>query len=259
MNTPSQSKWLALTTFVCACFTFSATAADFDQAFDVKAGGQLELKTESGSIQVRTHKAATVLVEVDIKGRDAEDFEVTAELSGNTVSVNGEVDGRGWNRKLQVEFLVTVPKEFNVDLDTAGGSIKVSDLNGDLMAHTSGGSIRIGAVRGKVELNTSGGSIQTEEIYGSLNAHTSGGSIRATFAEQLQEDAVLDTSGGSIVAYLLPESKIDLDASTSGGRVKTDFKVNGRIKKQSIRGEINGGGPELRLRTSGGSVTIREL
>ncbi|MDO6695812.1 hypothetical protein Q4574_21125 [Aliiglaciecola sp. 3_MG-2023] len=77
--------------------------------------------------------------------------------------------------------------------------------------------------------------------------------------KQPNKDAELSTSGGSITAYLLDTLAIDIDASTSGGRVRSEFDVDGRVKKQSIRGEINGGGPTLELHTSGGSVSIKKL
>lgn len=238
---------------------FSATAADYEKEFNIAAGGKLDVKTDAGSIKVLTHSRATATVEARIDGRDADDFVVTSELKGNVLQVRGEVEGRSWNRRLKVEFIITVPEQFDIQLDTSGGSLEISDITGDINAHTSGGSIRVGTIKGDVELDTSGGSIKTEEVYGALNARTSGGSIKATFAEQLKDDAVLDTSGGSITAYLVEDIQIDLDASTSGGRVSTDFDVTGKVKKRSIRGEINGGGPKLKLRTSGGSVTIRSL
>jgi len=55
--------------------------------------------------------------------------------------------------------------------------------------------------------------------------------------------------------------KLNLDAKTSGGRVHTDFPVTvrGEISRRMLKAELNGGGPELYLRTSGGSIHIREL
>lgn len=259
MQQQGLNKWFATATLLLSVFSFGAMAEVIEKKFEVAPGGTLDLRTQSGSVKILTHKASTVLLEVELRGDDTDLFELSTDVSGNDVEVIGEVKGRGWNRDLRIKFEVTVPENYNVEVDTSGGSIGVEDLIGNVDVRTSGGSIKVGSVKGRVKLHTSGGSIQTEEIYGPLNAHTSGGSIRATFAEQLTEDATLDTSGGSIVAYLVPEAKVDLDASTSGGRVKTDFDVNGRIKKQSIRGEINGGGPELQLHTSGGSVTVRSL
>ena len=52
-----------------------------------------------------------------------------------------------------------------------------------------------------------------------------------------------------------------VNAGTSGGRVRTEFPVTirGEISKRKLQAKINGGGPELYLRTSGGSIYLNEL
>ena len=90
-------------------------------------------------------------------------------------------------------------------------------------------------------MQTSGGAIRVEEVVGNIDAYTSGGSINATISKQLSDDCRLRTSGGSVTVYLVSDIAVDLDASTSGGRVKSEFDVDGLVKKQKIRGKINGG------------------
>jgi len=199
--------------------------------------------------------------------------------------------------KLNVRFIITVPNEYDVDLKTSGGSISVDDLVGEAIAKTSGGSlnfkfidgtvrgktsggsisldgcngdadistsgggIRIGKVRGNVDASTSGGSITVEEVYGSIDASTSGGSVSATIKEQPQHDCKLTTSGGSISIYVSENIKANIDAKTSGGSVSSDFPVSfrGKVDSSHLKGEINGGGPEIYLRTSGGGININSL
>ena len=200
-------------------------------------------------------------------------------------------------RYLNIRFYLKVPEKYNVDLYTSGGAISVDDLEGKVMARTSGGSlefghikgpvrgktsggsivldgcegtadvktsggsITIGKVSGDVVAHTSGGGIEVDEVMGSIDATTSGGSVSARIAKQPENDCRLKTSGGSVTVYMAKGTKVDVDASTSGGRVRTDFPVTirGEISKRSLRAKINGGGPELYLRTSGGSIYIREL
>ncbi|XOV77406.1 MAG: DUF4097 domain-containing protein [Aestuariibacter sp.] len=229
-----------------------------EKEFTVANGGTLDLRTDVGALDIRTHDKETIEMEVDIRGEREDEFEVTYKVSGDDLDVVGELENRRkWGNGLRVHFFLTVPENYDLELQTSGGSISISDLQGDIDAKTSGGSISIGDVRGDVELHTSGGSISTENIYGEIDAHTSGGSVTVRFAEQIKKNASLSTSGGSITAYLPADIKVDLNASTSGGQVRSDFDVNGRIKKNSIKGEINGGGPELSLRTSGGSVKVK--
>ena len=207
----------------------AVSMADVNESLNATAGGTLDLKTDAGKLIIDTHSSDSVLLDVTIDGKNADDFDVSHESDGANVTIRGEMDGQwGWSRSVRVTFRVTVPENYNLELDTSGGSIEINDLTGDVDAHTSGGSIEVG-------------------------------SIDVTIAEQLTEDAVLDTSGGSISARIIEDAQIELDASTSGGRVRTDFDVDGRVKKRSIRGDINGGGPLLKLRTSGGSISIKSL
>lgn len=69
--------------------------------------------------------------------------------------------------------------------------------------------------------------------------------------------AASPTSGGGITVYLADGIGVDLDASSSGGRVDSDFAVDAETKtKSTLVGRINGGGPQLHLRNSGGGVQI---
>ncbi len=219
------------------------------KSFDVSAGGLLKLQTDVGALRIRSHDKDSVLVEVDIDGSNEDKFDVTFDTSGNDVSVNGELErsksGSWRGNNLRVTYTITVPESYNLDVDTSGGSIKIKDLKGDVNAHTSGGSISLGHIDGLVTVKTSGGSITVEEVTGTINAKTSGGSIKATISQQPTGDSVLKTSGGSVTVYLADDIAVDLSAKTSGGRVRSDFEVNGSVKKKSIKGTINGGGPDL--------------
>ncbi len=148
----------------------------------------------------------------------------------------------------------------SADLNTSGGSISIDSANGNVHAQTSGGSINIADVNGMVDASTSGGGIRLKEIAGVVNASTSGGSIEAEVLGQPDEDMRLSTSGGTVTLRLDPSVRADIDAQAPGGPVSTDFgiSVRGEIKKSKLQGEINGGGPLLTLRSSGGSVRIRE-
>lgn len=229
------------------------------ETFKVKSGGTLYLDSDSGSVDVQSHDKDTVEVLVKIKDNDADSFKVTYEQDGNDIKIEGEKGRSFFSNSGNVKLIIKIPNKYNVDLETGGGSIKLSDLNGKVNAHTFGGSISLGRIQGDVTVKTSGGTIRVEEVAGNINAHTSGGSIRAMISKQPTDDCRLTTSGGSVTAYLLPSIKVDLRASTSGGRVRSEFGVDGSVSKRSIKGQINGGGPDLVLKTSGGSVSIKEI
>jgi hypothetical protein len=182
-----------------------------------------ELRTSGGSITVG-----------DLQGR------VDAKTSGGGLefgSIRGTVNGR-----------------------TSGGSVTVGDCTGDVDVQTSGGGIRVGRTEGNVLVRTSGGGITLESVSGSVTAKTSGGSIQATFTKSPTADCVFETSGGGISVTAPADLKADIDGRTSGGRVSTDFPVTvtGVIDPHKLAARINGGGPLLTLRTSGGGIRLEK-
>ncbi len=239
-----------------------ANEKDITERFSVNSGGTLTLESDSGSIKIRSHNEQVVEVNVE-NPSESRGFVVNFKQSGDDVSVIGESEQRNWwgwwGSSNRIKYVVYVPQNYNLKLKTGGGSIDISDLEGDIVARTSGGSIKLGKITGDVKVRTSGGSIKVDEVAGLIDASTSGGSVRATLTQQPTQDSRLTTSGGSVTAYLAKGIAVDVVAKTSGGSVSSEFKVNGYLSKRKIEGEINGGGPELYLRTSGGSVRIKEL
>lgn len=280
----------------------------------------------SGCSNVAAGSSVDVKVIREVRERYEDDaqqilseHQVNVSQSGNDIIVTTEVSDRArdrWNdeyrnTRLRVRFEISVPRDYNVDLETAGGNIKVDDLNGDLRsetaggnldfgnisgtiwahtaggnitlegssgsadvstsggnitigdvdgdvdAETSGGSIRIERAGGEVHASTAGGNIEVREVGGTIKATTSGGNVSATITRQPAGDCRLSTSAGTVTVTLAEGIAVDVDARTSIGGVSSDFSIDGTVGRNSIRGSINGGGPELHLRTSAGSIRIR--
>jgi hypothetical protein len=296
------------------------------KSISAKPGGRLIFSTAMGPIQV-TPGSDTVEVEAHFRGnpnsrqefdRMLKDITLDVSQAGNDIRVTPRFQGvwtgsrpgfsnwfgwgghnwchRGgcleytWLREM--DFRIRVPQQFNVELETAGGSIKVGDLKGEVRArtsggslhfgridgpvdgrtsggsievlgargrtsvHTSGGSIRIEETSGEVEADTSGGAIHIERTSGRVEAHTSGGSIRVN---RVQGPVSASTSGGGITVALSDGRGYDVDAETSGGGVTSDFSslAPRDRERHRVQGQVNGGGSAVRLRTSGGGIHIR--
>ena len=259
LNTKNTFKYVPIALLLMAG---SLQAKNYNEEFTVANGGLLKVVTDVGAIDIETHAKETVLVEVEISGKNEGDMSVHFEKSGDNVSIKGDFDRSGFsfgNNNIRVTYKITLPQTYNIDLDTSGGSINIENLKGKVDAYTSGGSISVENAQGDVDIKTSGGSLDLVNIIGKINAKTSGGSIKLKLPTNPTKDSKLKTSGGSITAYLAKGVAVNLSAKTSGGRVSSEFDVNGTTKKRSIVGTINGGGPELILKTSGGSVRIKEI
>jgi hypothetical protein len=237
-------------------------AKTYNEELAVAPGGLLKLNTDLGAIDINSHAKDTVLVEVNVSGKDEKKMQIDINKSGDNVNINGDINRGGFgfgSTSLRVTYKITLPENYNINLDTSAGAIDIENLKGTVDAHTSGGSISVEDVEGDVNIKTSGGSLTLENIIGEINAKTSGGSIKLKLATNPIKDTQVKTSGGSITAYLAKGAALDVSAKTSGGRVSSEFSVDGDINKRSINGTINGGGAKLYLKTSGGSVHLKKI
>ena len=301
-----------------------------EKTYNVKSGGSLNILSQFGAIEIQTAEQDKVEIVITKKSKSElvgkveemlADFELAFEHNGSDVHIRGAFKhgSEHWRKQLdlaKIHFLITVPQQYNIDLNTAssdisvanltgdvrvrtsggnlcfrsitgtvwghtsGGSVEAVDVTGDVQVRTSGGSLRFGAIQGFVSGRTSGGSIKGTNcnsgmdvrtsggniwlggISKNVNARTSGGSIQAAMKTQLQSECSLRTSGGKIILTLTPDVAVDLEAKASGGRVSTDFAVEpviqGKARKNRLEGRINGGGPALKLRTSGGNIHLQK-
>jgi hypothetical protein len=146
----------------------------------------------------------------------------------------------------------------DVDADTSGGGIRIAGVRGAVRADTSGGSIDVDTASGDVVASTSGGGIRVRGADGRVEAQTSGGSIDVAFTAGNGRGGDLSTSGGGIAAAIDPGVKLSIDAASSGGGVNAEIPITitGAMSRRTLKGDLNGGGPLLRMRTSGGGVRI---
>jgi hypothetical protein len=321
---------LLVTALACASFLLAVDPDDhLRKSAPVSSATRLVLNADIGTLRVQPGGGGNVDVDVYFRGtppsraefdRMRRDFTLDVMQEGSDIRVTGAFH-KGWEPMLavwpsilgghamcrnwqcleyaswlhEVEYRVSVPERLNTDMETAGGPIYVSGMNGEVNArtsgggitleggkgratvHTSGGPIHITKVVGDVDASTSGGGISIERNLGRVRAHTSGGGIEireakgaidastsgggveASLLGQPNQDCRLTTSGGSINVSLSRDVHVDLDASTSGGRVWTDFPVpyNSDRHERELRAPINGGGPRLYLHTSGGGISVR--
>jgi DUF4097 and DUF4098 domain-containing protein YvlB len=198
----------------------------------------VDLKTSGGSISVD-----------DLEG------DVRSATSGGSLHY-GNIRGPVWGRT-SGGSIVLRGSAGDADVETSGGSIDLGEVAGRVRAETSGGSIHVDRARGSVYAKTSGGGIRVDEVMGEIEARTSGGTISAYISRQPEAACRLSTSGGGVDVQLAADVAVDVDAAASGGRVSSSFDLSDESKtRSSLRGKLNGGGPELYLRTSGGSVRI---
>lgn len=241
------------------------------------SGGHITVEGTSGTearIEMYVRKNGRSLTSEDT---DLSDWEIDISHSGQSINAIAKRKNNGWgffngNNHPSISFIVYTPEEINSNLKTSGGHINASNLSGNQQlktsgghielamlsgtvdAHTSGGHISGQALNGEIELKTSGGHINLENIDGSLDARTSGGHINASLLS-ISGSLNLKTSGGNIDIAIPGNTGLELNLAGTFVNANID-NFSGKIERNKVNGELNGGGPLLSARTSGGTVSL---
>lgn len=147
----------------------------------------------------------------------------------------------------------------SADIGTSGGDIEIGSVSDEIEVRTSGGDISLEQAGGAVSAGTSGGDIEIGNAAAALNARTAGGDIEVSFSGTAAAGGELRTMGGDVTVYLPDDAQIEIDANAMGGGVSSEFEgadTRSSSGRNSLDLTLNGGGPELVLRTMGGSVRI---
>jgi hypothetical protein len=221
------------------------------KSFSVSKGGTMEVSTSRGDIHISPWEKNEVSVVVE--GLDDEDLDkVKMTQNGNVVRVSYR--SRWNNGSGHVRFAISVPSQFNLDMNTSGGDLEVKGgLTGKIDGSTSGGDIKLGNVfGGPVEVTTSGGDISTGKIEGDGSLKTAGGDIQVG---SVNGSLSVNTSGGNIQVETISKS---LDAKTAGGNIIIG-NVGGEAHVSTSGGDINVGkvSGKATLNTAGGDIELK--
>jgi TonB family protein len=260
-------------------------------------GGKLRLTADLGSVRIFSlapGEAPVVRYSVHIETSAPEpqaqqllsQYSLKAESTPDGVRIEGALPLK--NRRdsspaqFWVRFDVFVPRNFSVEVLTAGGDIETQDIGGMARLVTGGGSIRcgqlassgkfassgkpaayletqgghitIGDVAGELYASTGGGHVQVREISGNATLHSGGGHIRAA---RIGGQADLSTGGGNIT---VGQAGAAVSVHTAGGQI--DFgEARGSVQARTGGGGIrvaSASGP-LQIETSGGSICLTRI
>jgi DUF4097 and DUF4098 domain-containing protein YvlB len=267
-----------------------------EKTFQTEIGKNFKLKTSSGDVYISTWDKPEVYVKISGNSKAEDKMKFRFEKSDDGVTIEGKhgswlnwFSGSG----IYVKYEVKLPDRYNAKISTAGGDIKLYDLNGavdfstsggdifvkntegPVHSSTSGGDITIELNKGLLDLSTSGGDIHVKDFDGELsastsggdivlsgkngkvNASTSGGDINLIYLDS-NKGIDLSTTGGDIYVKVPEDFSADANLSTTGGDVECDLPITskGKISASKIRGELNGGGPKLECTTTGGDIKV---
>lgn len=161
-------------------------------------------------------------------------------------------------------------------LVTSDGDVRVDDITSDdIVIRTSDGDVTAERLQGEsVELKTSDGDIGAAKIEaekisarssdgdldltvsgGELVARTSDGDITVTVDGQIALD--LTTGDGDVVLRAPRGFGAVLDLRGEHVKLGGNVSLDGEVSTRRVSGKLGDGGPQVRVRTSDGSIAVR--
>ncbi len=250
---------------------------NFDQTYSLAAGGSLDVANTNGAVTLEVWDRAEVRVEALKRVKAATDdrahqlmselkIEVTPAAGSLRVStVNPQSQGLlswlfGSGSEAQVEYHLHVPRRVALSAETVNGSVFLAGTEGRVRLRSTNGTLKVTGVRGPLDLETTNGGIDVRQSAGGLRAETTNGSIAAELT-QVEERVALESTNGSLTLRVPATLRATVDADTTNGTVRSDLPVATATSssKRHLRGAINGGGSDLKLSTTNGSIHIYGL
>ncbi len=245
----------------CSMAVGGSITREFNKTYEFD-GDRVSVKTVNGKIFIESWDEDAVDVNAEIEVRASskslardylDNIEIIVRQRGDKMSIKVEQprerggDFMDWifgsgKPNVTVNFWIKVPEQTDVEASSVNGSVEAV------------------AIVGQASIHTTNGKIIAEEITGPVRASTTNGRIFVDIkSSELEDEIDLHTVNGSIKLIVDRDIEADVDISTVNGSISTDFplEVQGKWGPKQVRGEINGGGPLIKLETVNGSISIR--
>ena len=231
----------------------------------------IDLKTFNGSVEVSAHSAPTVEMEVNYTGYGMSESEAQANCDALDCVVATDGDQlrleatRPKGVKASVSFILRVPAEANLSVESSNGRISITGIAAHVEARTSNGMIQCEQVSGSLKASTSNGAIEVADSNCEFDMRTSNGPVRYSGLVYGGNNKIRTSNGG--VRVVVPADQLtDIDAETSNGRIdcgigSTEVRQQSKSSFEATvgQGDSSRERTSISIRTSNGGVKIRPL
>lgn len=271
-----SQKILFTTIVLIACTSFYAQSQEREQltvpVSDPAKEVKLNVNFITGSIKVIGYDGKDVIIDaiapVSEKKQNREradgmkkistndGFGIVAHEQNNTVNVNTD------RVNMKINISIKVPHKSSLKLKTindgdiyvenVSGNHEVSNINGEIKMKNVAGSVVANTINENIIVNFTSITPNTPMAFTTLN-----GNVDVTFPANVKANVKLKSDMGEVL------TDFDIDVDKTAAKVKqTADKEKGLYKIQKDEwtyGKINGGGPEIMMKTMHGDVLIRKI
>ncbi|MFC6225410.1 DUF4097 family beta strand repeat-containing protein [Hymenobacter artigasi] len=234
--------------------------------------GSLELSLVNGSIHVAGYGGKEVMIDAVARPRQgdrrssskaetngmkrlssANSLNLTAEEKNNHVEITTD------SYQHPIDLTIKVPQNFSLKLSTVNnGDITVDNVTGELEITNVNGAIQLSQVAGSAVANTVNGNLIV--VFKSVTAgapmafSTLNGKVDVTFPGSIKAALKMKSERGDVYS--------DFDVAVDKGAAKVTRTSQNGLSRLSTDdwtyGKVNGGGPEVMLKTFNGDIFLRK-
>jgi hypothetical protein len=229
----------------------------------------------TGGITVRGGNVKEITVEARSRGGDEDSHERRPAESKGMKRLN--LPGNAGLDITEEDNVVNIrTSSFNRPVDLVITAPRRSSLQLKCM---NNGDIEVEGVEGDIEANNLNGRVTLKNVSGTVNAHSLNGEVTATLdGVDPSKPLSFSTMNGDIDVTLPANPKANVRMKTDHGEIYSDFEVKfepgARVEEsgseprkdghyrlrfdRTLRGTINGGGPEYQFTTFNGQIYLRK-
>ncbi len=227
---------------------------EWARTYTLPPGGRLEVANVNGSIDVMPAEGNQVEVRAERIASAVSDEAARELLRGLRMNedvgprrVRIEVQPAPGQRpnlirrsSIEVRYHVRVPAGLSMAFETANGSVRIENVDGNVRAASTNGTVNARGVTGPFKASSTNGGVQVD-------------------LSTITGDVDVQSANGGIRLGLPPDAKATLDARCINGGVSFDDRLPLRAtesSRQRVAGTLNGGGPRITASTINGAIRI---
>jgi hypothetical protein len=147
--------------------------ASLDTALAAPVAKRLVLDLRSGgNVTITGSQEKLVRIRVTENGRPCGDCGVQLGEGADGIQVRSTRPMGG-----ELRFEIEVPEHFDLDLNSAGGAVRIEGVDGTIKGATESGGLELRRLSGNVDLETKRGDVTLRESFVSGRVHTLGGRV----------------------------------------------------------------------------------
>jgi DUF4097 and DUF4098 domain-containing protein YvlB len=224
---------------------------EFHHTYPLSANGRIELGNINGAVHIAAWDQNEVKVDAVKRAHTEErlkcaEIRVDAHADSIAIETHYREQDEGWhgshNDSASVEYTLTVPRNARLD--------EIKLINGGLDIAGITGEVRASCINGKLTARGLAGQVKLATINGLLDA---------AFDHLPAAEVELSSVNGPLELTMPSDAKASIEATTIHGGIDNDFGLHTndhRFVGHDMRGELGGGGAEIRLNNVNGPIHV---